>query len=104
MRLVHEVHGDPSGVPLLLVAGLGLDLTSWPAGIVDGLVAAGFRVVTFDNRDEQQRYAGRVAVDLVDEPHAGTASAERRAGAAAVENRRASSTTGPPRTSFTSSA
>lgn len=51
MRLVHEVHGDPSGVPMLLVAGLGLDLTSWPVGMVDGLVAAGFRVVTFDNRD-----------------------------------------------------
>lgn len=51
MRLVHEVHGDPSGVPLLLVAGLGLDLTSWPTGMVDGLVAAGFRVITFDNRD-----------------------------------------------------
>ncbi|WP_460446433.1 alpha/beta fold hydrolase [Angustibacter aerolatus] len=38
-------------MPLLLVAGLGLDLTSWPQPMVDGFVGRGFRVIRFDNRD-----------------------------------------------------
>jgi len=36
---------------VLLVAGLGQDLTAWPGALVDGLVARGLRVVRFDNRD-----------------------------------------------------
>nr|WP_187279761.1 alpha/beta fold hydrolase [Quadrisphaera setariae] len=36
---------------VLLIAGLGQDLTAWPAAFVDGLVARGLRVVRFDNRD-----------------------------------------------------
>ncbi|MGB5757076.1 MAG: alpha/beta fold hydrolase [Acidimicrobiales bacterium] len=39
-----------SGPPLLLVMGLGGQLTDWPAEFVDGL-AQRFRVVAFDNRD-----------------------------------------------------
>ncbi len=50
-RLCHRVDGPDDGTPLLLVAGLGLDLTSWPQRMVDGFVARGFRVVRFDNRD-----------------------------------------------------
>lgn len=50
-RLAYRVHGPADGEPLLLVAGLGLDLTSWPVGLVDGFTARGFRVVRFDNRD-----------------------------------------------------
>ncbi len=44
-----EEAGD--GEPLLLVMGLGGQLIDWPAEFVDGLVAAGFRVIRFDNRD-----------------------------------------------------
>jgi pimeloyl-ACP methyl ester carboxylesterase len=40
-----------SGDPLVLVMGLGGQLTDWPEGFVDELVAAGFQVTTFDNRD-----------------------------------------------------
>ncbi|MGQ7296539.1 alpha/beta fold hydrolase [Quadrisphaera sp. KR29] len=36
---------------VLLIAGLGQDLTAWPDDLVDGLVARGLRVVRFDNRD-----------------------------------------------------
>ncbi len=36
---------------VLLVMGLGLQLIDWPESLVDGLTGAGFRVVTFDNRD-----------------------------------------------------
>jgi len=39
------------GEPLLLVMGLGGQLIDWPDEFVDGLVAAGFRVIRFDNRD-----------------------------------------------------
>ena len=46
-----EVHGDPAGTPLLLVMGLGMPAALWPDEFVAALVRAGFRVVTFDNRD-----------------------------------------------------
>jgi hypothetical protein len=42
VTLCYRTHGDPAGEPLLLIAGLGLDLTSWPDGIVDGLVRTAF--------------------------------------------------------------
>jgi pimeloyl-ACP methyl ester carboxylesterase len=50
-RVCYRTDGDPSGAPLLLVAGLTLDLASWPPAMVDGLVAQGFYVIRFDNRD-----------------------------------------------------
>jgi pimeloyl-ACP methyl ester carboxylesterase len=50
-RLCFRVDGPDDGTPLVLIAGLGLDLTSWPQRMVDGFVERGFRVVRFDNRD-----------------------------------------------------
>ena len=50
-RLCFRVDGPDDGTPLLLIAGLGLDLTSWPQRMLDGFVERGFRVVRFDNRD-----------------------------------------------------
>jgi pimeloyl-ACP methyl ester carboxylesterase len=38
-------------LPVLLVMGLGMQLTAWPASFVDALVRAGHRVIRFDNRD-----------------------------------------------------
>ncbi len=46
-----EVHGPETGEPLLLIMGLGMQLLGWPEGFVEQLVAAGFRVIRFDNRD-----------------------------------------------------
>ncbi len=43
--------GPPAGMPLLLIMGLGMQLIAWPQPLVDQLVARGFRVVRFDNRD-----------------------------------------------------
>lgn len=43
--------GPPSGEPLLLVMGLGMQLIGWPDELVQLLVARGFRVIRFDNRD-----------------------------------------------------
>jgi pimeloyl-ACP methyl ester carboxylesterase len=51
VRLCYRVHGSEEATPLLLVAGLGQDLTAWPAAFVAGLVERGFRVVRHDNRD-----------------------------------------------------
>jgi len=51
MTIEYDVHGDDDGEPLLLVMGLGGQLVGWPLEFVDQLVAKGFRVVRFDNRD-----------------------------------------------------
>jgi pimeloyl-ACP methyl ester carboxylesterase len=50
-RVCYRTDGDPSGEALLLIAGLSLDLTSWPQAMIDGLVGRGFFVIRFDNRD-----------------------------------------------------
>jgi len=50
-QVCYRTDGDPSAAPLLLIAGLTLDLTSWPQDMIDGLVAQGFYVIRFDNRD-----------------------------------------------------
>ncbi len=50
ITIEYEQYGE-SGEPLLLVMGLGGQLTDWPEGFIDGLVAAGFQVTVFDNRD-----------------------------------------------------
>lgn len=51
VRLCYRTYGPDTGEPLLLIAGLSLQLTSWPPGLVDGLVRCGYRVIVFDNRD-----------------------------------------------------
>ena len=43
--------GPPDGEPLLLIMGLGMQLTGWPEELVELLVARGFRVIRMDNRD-----------------------------------------------------
>ncbi len=40
-----------TGTPVLLIMGLGMQLIAWPLPLVHSLVAAGYRVVRFDNRD-----------------------------------------------------
>lgn len=51
ITIEYDVHGEDSGEPLLLVMGLGGQLVAWPLEFVDRLVAKGFRVIRFDNRD-----------------------------------------------------
>ena len=46
-----EDHGSPQGEPLLLIMGLGMQLLGWHEDFVANLVARGFRVIRFDNRD-----------------------------------------------------
>lgn len=51
ITLTYETQGDPAGVPVLLIMGLGLQLTSWPEAFCQKLVERGFHVIRFDNRD-----------------------------------------------------
>lgn len=46
-----EYTSEGNGDPVLLIGGLSMQLIDWPQGFVDELVAAGFRVIRFDNRD-----------------------------------------------------
>ena len=51
IKIAYETHG-PSDAPVaLLIMGLGGQLTMWPDKLVEDLVAGGYRVITFDNRD-----------------------------------------------------
>jgi pimeloyl-ACP methyl ester carboxylesterase len=43
--------GPAGGEPLLMIMGLGMQLVAWPDELVQALVARGFRVIRFDNRD-----------------------------------------------------
>jgi pimeloyl-ACP methyl ester carboxylesterase len=43
--------GPPGGPPILLLMGLGMQLTAWPDALVRMLVGRGFRVIRIDNRD-----------------------------------------------------
>jgi len=51
LTIYYQTEGDPSGLPLLLVAGLGAQLTVWPAGLRSALADRGFFVISYDNRD-----------------------------------------------------
>ena len=51
LHLEYERHGDPAARPLIMVMGLGMQLVAWPAALIEGLVAAGYQPIVFDNRD-----------------------------------------------------
>ncbi len=51
IRLEFETHGPQDGPALILIRGLGTQLVHWPDELTSGFAAAGFRTVTFDNRD-----------------------------------------------------
>jgi pimeloyl-ACP methyl ester carboxylesterase len=51
IRLCFETIGDEGDPPVVLIAGLGQQLISWPTGFCELIADAGFRVIRFDNRD-----------------------------------------------------
>lgn len=51
ITLAYEASGNPQHPPVLLIMGLGMQLSSWPADLVEGLVEHGYYVIRFDNRD-----------------------------------------------------
>ena len=49
VELVYEERG--TGEPLVLIAGIGMQLVAWPERFLEALCERGFRVIVFDNRD-----------------------------------------------------
>jgi pimeloyl-ACP methyl ester carboxylesterase len=50
VTIAYDVFGPPDGEPVVLVCGLSQPAMAWQLGHVPALTAAGYRVVTFDNR------------------------------------------------------
>ena len=51
ITLEYEAFGDPANPPLLLVMGLGAQMTLWPIELIEALTARGYYVIRYDNRD-----------------------------------------------------
>lgn len=51
LTLEYETFGEPADPTVLLVAGYGSQLISWPVPLCEMIAAAGRHVIRFDNRD-----------------------------------------------------
>ena len=51
IEIEYETIGDKTDPALLLVMGLGAQLTIWPDALFEGLADKGFHVIRYDNRD-----------------------------------------------------
>ncbi|HEX4304268.1 MAG TPA: alpha/beta hydrolase [Rhizomicrobium sp.] len=49
--LEYASYGPHTGEAVLLIMGLGAQMTRWPLPFIEQFTAKGYRVVTFDNRD-----------------------------------------------------
>ena len=65
--IYYEEAGPADGPVILLVMGLGTQMIAWPEDLIQGLVAQGYRVIHYDNRDVglSQRMDGAAAPNLV---------------------------------------
>jgi thioesterase CepJ len=50
VALAYDELGEPDAEPVLLIAGCGQPAFAWHVGVGPALAAAGYRVITFDNR------------------------------------------------------
>jgi pimeloyl-ACP methyl ester carboxylesterase len=51
LDIYYEDMGDPADPPVLLIMGLGAQLLLWRTAFCEKLVAQGYRVIRYDNRD-----------------------------------------------------
>jgi pimeloyl-ACP methyl ester carboxylesterase len=51
IKLEYEDFGPARAETILLIMGLGAQLTRWPLGLIELLTARGYRVIRYDNRD-----------------------------------------------------
>jgi pimeloyl-ACP methyl ester carboxylesterase len=51
ITIEYESFGDRESPPVLLIMGLGSQLTRWRLGLIEALVDRGYFVIRFDNRD-----------------------------------------------------
>lgn len=65
IEVEYVLNGPEDGTPIVLISGLYQPLTLWPLEFTTALSAAGFRVLTFDNRDVgRSSYETRPAPDV----------------------------------------
>ena len=67
LELFYEDNGNPEHEVILLVMGLGAQMTLWPDEFVEALVRKGYRVIRYDNRDIglSHKFEGERAPGLV---------------------------------------
>ncbi len=67
VNLYYEDNGPADAPVILLVMGLGAQMIAWPDEMIQALVAKGFRVIHYDNRDVgmSQRMEGASAPNLI---------------------------------------
>jgi pimeloyl-ACP methyl ester carboxylesterase len=65
--IYYEDNGPSDAPVILLVMGLGAQMIAWPDEFIQGLVAKGFRVIHYDNRDVgmSQRMDGAAMPNLI---------------------------------------
>lgn len=51
LTIEYDITGPDDAEPVLLIMGLGAQMTRWPQGFLDELASRGLRVIRFDNRD-----------------------------------------------------
>ena len=51
INIEYETHGRSDSPPVLLIMGLGAQLTRWDPAFCEALADAGFYVIRYDNRD-----------------------------------------------------
>jgi pimeloyl-ACP methyl ester carboxylesterase len=51
IELYYEAAGDAAAPAIVLIMGLGRQMIAWPEAFIADLAGAGFRVISFDNRD-----------------------------------------------------
>src|SRR5512147_915394 len=66
IEIFYEEQGAPDAPVILLVMGLGAQMTLWPDELVAALAGDGFRVIRYDNRDIglSQKFEGARAPSL----------------------------------------
>ena len=51
LKIYYRDYGPANGIPILLVMGLGGQLTFWPPYMIKFLQQKGYRPIAYDNRD-----------------------------------------------------
>jgi pimeloyl-ACP methyl ester carboxylesterase len=51
IEIEYAILGEENAQPLLLVGGLGVQLTRWSKPLCDALMARNFKIIVYDNRD-----------------------------------------------------
>ena len=64
IELEYDERGEAGDPPLLLIMGLGAQMTDWPPEFCDLLAARGYRVIRFDNRDSGLSGGGEGVPDI----------------------------------------